>query len=167
MDPKEEFSNKAFEYFKSGYHCSESTCLALAEYLGVKSELFPRIATGFHGGFGFTNQICGAVSGAVIALGLKYGRDGLQQFRFSTTDKVNLLVSDFVRYMDGKITCNQITQQDFTDRAKFEEFRANRRIRDCGERAVRFATRRAIEIMEMDWPPPEEGPTAQRLGRPK
>ncbi len=164
MDPKDEFANKALEYFKSGYHCSESTFLALTEYLGVRSEFFPRIATGFHGGFGQTNQICGAVSGAVLALGLKFGRDSLEQHGWSTTDKVNLLVSDFSRHKEGKITCNQITQQDFSDRERFEEFRANRRIRDCGEGAVHYAVRRAIEVMEMDWPPPEEGPIAKRLG---
>jgi len=46
----------------------------LGDYLGVTSDLIPPIATGFGGGIGHTGGICGAITGAVMALGIKYGR---------------------------------------------------------------------------------------------
>jgi len=62
-------------YFDSGYGCAEAVLMAVTESKGMKSELIPRIATGFCGGMAHTNNMCGAVTGAVMALNLIYGRD--------------------------------------------------------------------------------------------
>lgn len=42
--------------------------------LEVDSEIVPRIAFGFAGGIGNTGAVCGAVAGAVMAIGLKIER---------------------------------------------------------------------------------------------
>jgi C_GCAxxG_C_C family probable redox protein len=55
--------------------CSESVLLALAVAQGAKSPLIPRIATGFGAGVGRRGELCGALAGAVMGLGIKYGRD--------------------------------------------------------------------------------------------
>jgi C_GCAxxG_C_C family probable redox protein len=66
----------AGEYHREGFNCCESLLLGLLEYLGVKDEiLVPQIATGFGGGIGHTGRICGALTGAIMALGKKYGRN--------------------------------------------------------------------------------------------
>ncbi|HXL02859.1 MAG TPA: C-GCAxxG-C-C family protein [Candidatus Atribacteria bacterium] len=62
------------EYHDQGFNCCESILQGLGDYLGVKSDLIPSIATGFGGGIGHTGGICGAITGAVMALGIKYGR---------------------------------------------------------------------------------------------
>ncbi len=62
------------EYHDQGFNCCESTLQGLGDYLGVKSDLIPSIATGFGGGIGHTGGVCGAITGAVMALGIKYGR---------------------------------------------------------------------------------------------
>jgi C_GCAxxG_C_C family probable redox protein len=54
--------------------CSESVLLAISELLGVESELIPRIATGFGAGIGRRGEVCGALAGGVMGLGLVYGR---------------------------------------------------------------------------------------------
>ncbi|MCP3900744.1 MAG: C_GCAxxG_C_C family protein, partial [Desulfobacteraceae bacterium] len=46
----------------------------MAESKNIKSDLIPKIATGFCGGISRTCDICGAVSGAIMALSLFYGR---------------------------------------------------------------------------------------------
>lgn len=147
MSRKEEFAEKALEYFKLRYHCSESTILSLAEYLDVKSPIIPRIATGFHGGFGASGLICGAISGAVMALSLKFGRDNLELGPWTASDKVKELVKSFKEEI-GTLYCSEITQIDLNDMAQIEEFYATRRIPVCGEKVIRFAVRKAIEIME-------------------
>ncbi|OGN94372.1 MAG: hypothetical protein A2Z71_09395 [Chloroflexi bacterium RBG_13_50_21] len=49
--------------------------LAVAEHLDVRSEVIPRIATGFCSGMARTGGQCGAVSGGTMAIGLAMGRD--------------------------------------------------------------------------------------------
>jgi C_GCAxxG_C_C family probable redox protein len=78
MDEREETVRAAEGYAEAGYLCSEAVLLALAEFLGVESRLVPRIATGFAAGVARTGNVCGALSGAVMGLGLMYGRDTLE-----------------------------------------------------------------------------------------
>lgn len=159
---KDVFAGRALDLFKARYHCSESTCMGLVEYLGIESELFPGIASGFHGGFGLSGLVCGALSSAVMALGIRFGRDDPSASPWSATDKVNLLVKDF-RDNVGALLCPDIIQCDVWDAIQLNDYLSNRRIPVCGEKVVRFAVTRTIEIMEMPWPPPEKGRTAGLL----
>jgi len=65
---------KASYLFREGLACSESVLMGFAEANGISSEVIPRIATGFAGGIGRRGSVCGALAGAIMALGLKYGR---------------------------------------------------------------------------------------------
>jgi C_GCAxxG_C_C family probable redox protein len=40
-----------------------------------KNELVPKIAAGFGGGIGWCGSICGALSGSLMAVGIKFGSD--------------------------------------------------------------------------------------------
>ena len=61
-------------HFESGYYCAESVLLSVAEYKGVRSDLIPKIATGFCSGISRSSGMCGAVGGAVMAVSLFTGR---------------------------------------------------------------------------------------------
>lgn len=54
--------------------CSESVLFAVSDWLEVRNEFIPKIATGFGAGIGGRGTVCGALSGGVMALGLKFGR---------------------------------------------------------------------------------------------
>ena len=71
---KDKISHRAGEIFESGYYCAESVLLAVAEDQGIKSELIPKIATGFCGGMSRTCGTCGAVTGGLMAISLCVGR---------------------------------------------------------------------------------------------
>ncbi len=73
-------SEVAVEKFVSGYNCAQSILYAFGPELGLVAETALRIATGFGGGMGGRGEVCGAVTGGILALGLKYGR-GNQQDR--------------------------------------------------------------------------------------
>ncbi len=64
----------AVEKFLSGYNCAQSILYAYGPELGLDSETALKVATGLGGGMGGSGEVCGAVSGGVMALGLKYGR---------------------------------------------------------------------------------------------
>lgn len=93
-------------YHDQGFNCCESVLSALCDFLSIKAETIPRIATGFGGGVGHTGDICGAVTGAVMALGLKHGRDnpGEKEKR----DRLYLLVEQLLKDLQkeiGSIQC--------------------------------------------------------------
>ncbi len=66
---------KVDELFAAGYRCAESALMTVAERNNIQSDLIPRIASGFCGGISRTQGTCGAVSGAVMALNILYGRN--------------------------------------------------------------------------------------------
>ncbi|MDH5634482.1 MAG: C-GCAxxG-C-C family protein [Candidatus Bathyarchaeota archaeon] len=71
---RHEASSKAVSRFLSGYNCAESILLTMAEHQGIESPLIPRIATPFGGGIARNGSICGCVTGALMNIGLKFGR---------------------------------------------------------------------------------------------
>lgn len=64
----------AGQLFDNGLYCAESVLLALARQQGRESELVPGIATGFCSGLSQTCGPCGAVTGAVMGIGMALGR---------------------------------------------------------------------------------------------
>ena len=63
----------AASHFEEGFNCSQSVLSAYAEQFGLPSETALRIAAPFGGGMGSMGEVCGAVSGALMVIGLKYG----------------------------------------------------------------------------------------------
>ena len=66
----------AEEMYRTGqFLCSEAVFMVANDYLGHPvSDDMVRLASGFPVGMGFAGCVCGALSGGVMALGLKYGR---------------------------------------------------------------------------------------------
>ena len=70
MNSKAEKSKKLF---KEGYNCSQAVLGALCDELGMNFETAVKLASSFGGGMGRMREVCGAVSGLFMAIGLKYG----------------------------------------------------------------------------------------------
>lgn len=71
MESKEE---RALDMFKKGYNCAQSVLYAFSEEVGLEKDQALRIATGMGGGMGRRGEVCGAVTGGILALGMKFGR---------------------------------------------------------------------------------------------
>lgn len=67
-----QLSEKAVAIFNSGMNCSQSVFLTFCEKYGLSREEAAKISCGFGGGMR-AGEVCGAVSGAVMVIGLKYG----------------------------------------------------------------------------------------------
>lgn len=65
-------SEKALSYFANNFNCSQAVFTSFATEMGIDEELALKLATQFGGG-ARCGQMCGAVSGALMVLGLKYG----------------------------------------------------------------------------------------------
>lgn len=64
---------EAAELFDQGYSCSQAVFSVYAKFFGLDPVLALKIATSFGAGIGRTGNVCGAVSGAILAIGLGYG----------------------------------------------------------------------------------------------
>ena len=68
-----EKSESACACFKQGFSCSQAVLSAYAEAFGLDGEMALRVAGAFGGGMARTGQTCGAVSGALMVIGLRFG----------------------------------------------------------------------------------------------
>lgn len=73
---REKVEKRAFDYFQSGFHCAESISKAIVELHGKGSDNeVQRFTAGFMGGIGGTHEdVCGALTGGVVAIGCLHGR---------------------------------------------------------------------------------------------
>lgn len=130
----------AEDSFASGLYCAESVVLALADELGIESELLPRIATGFCSGMGRMRGPCGALTGALMGVGLALGRSGPGASVGPSYIAAQRLVSEFEQAF-GARDCHALLGCDLAT----EEGQAAFRERKLGERCARF-TGKAAEI---------------------
>ncbi len=81
------YEKKALTYFGNGFNCCESTLLVGCDILGIENSLIPRIATCFGGGINGKGGVCGLYSGAMMSIGIKYGRDTFSESREPAQEK--------------------------------------------------------------------------------
>ncbi|WP_181391822.1 C-GCAxxG-C-C family protein [Methanospirillum lacunae] len=72
-------AQEAVDLLAEGYSCSQSVFSVYAKEYGLDPALARKISTGFGGGIGRTGNMCGAVSGAILVLGLANGMNSLQE----------------------------------------------------------------------------------------
>ena len=66
---------QAVQYFLDGYNCAQAVFLAFAPDLGMERAAAARLSSCFGGGMGRLRDVCGAVSGMLMAAGALYGYD--------------------------------------------------------------------------------------------
>lgn len=97
-----------------GYNCAQAVLIVLYEYMNPqeKNPVIPKIATGFGGGLGRCGSVCGALTGAIMAVGLKYGANEIdQQKKQETYDKTQVLFKQF-QQKHGSIMCSDLIRLD-------------------------------------------------------
>jgi len=124
---------RAVSRFKEGYVYSESILMTFAEARGIKCEHIPKIATGFAGGMGRSGSVCGALTGAIMALSLKYGRKKLNETEAyeKCITKSQELCMQFEKTC-GSIYCRDLTRCNLTTtegRRKFKEQQIREKVR--------------------------------------
>jgi C_GCAxxG_C_C family probable redox protein len=66
-------AEKADALFRQGFNCAQSVFLAFEDLYGLDRESALKLSSPFGAGFGMMREVCGAVSGACMALGLLEG----------------------------------------------------------------------------------------------
>ena len=94
----------ATERFLAGYNCAQSVLYAYGPDLGLDGETALKVATGLGAGMGRRGEICGALTGGILVLGLKYGRGG-QQDRSATEQTYQKTLGLMTRFEQRHGSC--------------------------------------------------------------
>lgn len=133
----------AEESFASGLYCAESVVLAIAKSQGVESELLPRVATAFCSGMSRTCGPCGALTGAVMGLGLVMGRDRSTDSVQDSYLPTRKLIGEFEKEL-GARNCNDLLGCDLgtaEGQATFREGKLHERCLQYTGQAAEIAAR--------------------------
>jgi len=94
--------------FESGYNCSQSVVLAFSDMLDVKSELLVKLASSFGGGMGRLREVCGAVTGMFMVIGILYGYENeTGEIKAKHYQRVQELAKRFEEG-NGSIICREL-----------------------------------------------------------
>ena len=102
----------AVSRFQGGHSCSQAVFSTYAEPLGVDEQTAMKVAAGFGGGMGRMGHTCGAVTGAMMALGLKYGGRG-RQGKEKTYELVRQFAERF-KARHGSLDCKDLLGCDIS-----------------------------------------------------
>ena len=111
---------KAVEYFENGFCCSQAVFTTFATEYGISEEMALKIATQFGGG-ARKGEMCGSVSGALMALGLKYGfSDGTaQEEKELAHQKAEEFMNRFIE-KKGTVVCRELLKHDLSRAGELE-----------------------------------------------
>jgi C_GCAxxG_C_C family probable redox protein len=78
-------SDVSVEKFLAGYNCAQAVLYSFCDDLGLDKNAALKLACGFGAGMARKQEVCGAITGGIITLGLKHGR-GEGQDRTATEE---------------------------------------------------------------------------------
>lgn len=102
--------------FKNDLDCAQALLSTYGPGLGLDSEVAIKLTDAFSGGIGRMGETCGAVTGAFMVMGLKYGEKVTRDA--SVNKKTHSLVKTFVeRFIsrNGSIMCRELLDCDISD----------------------------------------------------
>lgn len=110
-----ERTEKAVDCFKEGFNCSQAVFSTYSGEFGLEKETALRAAAGMGGGMGGLGEVCGAVTGAMMAIGLKHGHTEAKDKE--TKAKTYGCVRDYAgrfRARNGSILCRDLLGFDIS-----------------------------------------------------
>jgi len=134
--------------FKQGFSCSQSLFSAFAPQFGLSSEIASRIASPFGGGIARQGDTCGAVTGALMALALKYG-PGIDE----TNNAIYQVSQEFLHRFKSKhayIQCRQLIDFDLSHPAELEAARKSKVFNNICPLLVRTAAEIVRSMLDSD-----------------
>ncbi len=105
---------KALVYFDKQFHCSQSVLAAFADEVGLSEEQALKLGACFGGGMR-QREVCVAVTGALMVLGMLYGQyDKNDQESRMTANKVNDEMMKRFKEKNGTYICNDLLGCDIS-----------------------------------------------------
>lgn len=114
-EPQTDRTALALSCFNNGFNCAQAVLSAFGPSLGLDREAALRVAGAFGAGMGRLGGTCGAVTGAMMVLGLKYGKTRPEDN--DTRDKCYQLVQELMKRFEsssGTLVCRELLDCDLS-----------------------------------------------------
>jgi C_GCAxxG_C_C family probable redox protein len=101
--------DRATSLFKEGFNCAQSLLAAYGGDYGMSPDLALKVAAALGGGGGRTGETCGAISGAFMVIGLKYGSP--ESRNKEAGEKISRLTAEFLkrfRSRNSSLSCREL-----------------------------------------------------------
>jgi C_GCAxxG_C_C family probable redox protein len=99
--------------FRKGFTCSQAILSTYGGEFGLERETALKLASGFGAGMGRLGEVCGAVTGALLVIGLKHGQTEAKDKE--TKEKTYARVRDFssrFKARHGSLLCRELLSCD-------------------------------------------------------
>lgn len=109
-------ADDAAAIFTEGYSCSQAVCAAFAEDFGIDRDTALRLSCGLGGGMAHSGNTCGAVTGALMVIGMKYGRTEVDNLaaKEKTYAVANEFITEFLR-RNHAVSCTDLLGHNLSD----------------------------------------------------
>jgi C_GCAxxG_C_C family probable redox protein len=138
-------SEKALELFGGGFNCAQAVAAAFAMAVAADAtedeKTILRAMSGFGAGIGRTDQVCGAVSGAVLIIGLKHAKG--KESKELIYSKVKEFTERF-KTKNGSLSCTALIGCNMST----PEGLAEAKQKDAHNKTCPKFVRDAVEILE-------------------
>ena len=106
---------KAVQLFNRNFSCSQAVFAAFADPAVIDEATALKVAAGFGGGIGCSGGTCGALSGAVMVMGLRYGSTDPadKTAKMECYRKVRLLIEEY-KLRAGSTICRDLVGFDMS-----------------------------------------------------
>jgi C_GCAxxG_C_C family probable redox protein len=107
---------KAVSKFKQGHSCSQSVFSTYGPRFGISDKTALKISCPFGGGMARMGDTCGAVTGAFMVIGIKYGR--VDPDDEASKENTYRIVNEFVETFKARnksIICRDLTGYNISD----------------------------------------------------
>jgi C_GCAxxG_C_C family probable redox protein len=135
--------------FQSGFNCAASVFSVQAERLGLDRETAVRVAGAFGGGIARTGETCGAVTGALMALGLRHAATRAEDKE--TKERMYEIAKDFLARFKARghaLRCKDLLGIDVSTHEGHELARERGLFRDVCPGLVRDAAEILEEMLD-------------------
>ncbi|NLW46033.1 MAG: C_GCAxxG_C_C family protein [Firmicutes bacterium] len=132
--------------FLEGYNCAQAVCYSFGDDLNFDKNLAMKLACGFGAGMGRNEEVCGAVSGGIIVIGMIYGRGEGQDRSLmeQTYEKTRELMKRF-KEKQGSFICRELLEGcELTNPEGQNQFKE----KDLKNKVCRHCVRNVVEIIE-------------------
>lgn len=140
--------HRANELFESGLNCAQSVFAAYAPKFGLDELTAMRIASAFGGGMGRLASVCGAVTGAFMTIGLKYG-DKDPESKERTYSMVREFAERF-KSMNSSIYCRELLGYDVSKKEDLEIARQKNLFKTICPKFVKASCEILENLLERD-----------------
>ena len=138
-------ADEAVKFFKGNFNCAQSVFSTFAPELGLPRETAWKIATPFGGGLSHMRDVCGAVAGALMVIGLKYGMSVEEDSQ--AKERSYALSQEFAsrfKKRNESINCHDLIGYDLGNSEEYETAKKE----EVFEKVCTTFVRDAVEILQ-------------------